>query len=55
MISCFHVSDVKFSKKHKSLVRIVYVCCDNSDPVVDCYVVCTKSVPSLKSESVLEV
>ena len=54
--------DLKFSRvrrqffeKHKSLVSIVYVCCDDSDPVVECCVVCTKSVPSLKFESVLEV
>ena len=55
MISSFRVSDVSFSEKHKSLVSIVCVCCDDSDPVVECCVACAKSVPSFKSESVLEV
>ena len=55
VISCFRVSDVSFSEKHKSLVSIVYVCCDDSDPVIECCVACAKSVPSLKFESILEV
>ena len=55
VISSFHVSDVSFSEKHKSLVSLVYVCCDNSDLVVECCVAYTKSVPSLKFESTLEV